>query len=78
MAVRKHGDSSGVVSDWVGSNALTTVLTLRVYRLADFFKYYSRDFSYNTAVVSIRAGAIQKDAKGWQGTVRPFSRRRLA
>jgi hypothetical protein len=39
------------------------------FRLADFFKYYSRDFPYNTAVVSIRAGAMMKEAKGWQGAV---------
>ncbi|KIM41756.1 hypothetical protein M413DRAFT_27339 [Hebeloma cylindrosporum] len=34
--------------------------------LIDFFRYYSRDFLYNTGVASIRAGLIKKDSKGWQ------------
>ncbi|KAF9480270.1 hypothetical protein BDN70DRAFT_620917 [Pholiota conissans] len=34
--------------------------------LIDFFRYYSRDFSYNTGVASIRAGLLKKDSKGWQ------------
>ncbi|KAJ7270848.1 hypothetical protein C8J57DRAFT_293187 [Mycena rebaudengoi] len=34
--------------------------------LIDFFRYYARDFSYNTGVASIRAGLIKKTAKGWQ------------
>ncbi|KDQ16927.1 hypothetical protein BOTBODRAFT_220517 [Botryobasidium botryosum FD-172 SS1] len=33
--------------------------------LIDFFKYYSRDFSYNTGVASIRAGLLKKESKGW-------------
>lgn len=38
-------------------------------RLIDFFRYFSRDFSYNTGVASIRAGLLKKDAKGWQNDV---------
>ncbi|KAF9449070.1 hypothetical protein P691DRAFT_813166 [Macrolepiota fuliginosa MF-IS2] len=34
--------------------------------LIDFFRYFSRDFSYNTGVASIRAGLLKKDIKGWQ------------
>ncbi|KAF8154114.1 hypothetical protein B0H34DRAFT_77513 [Crassisporium funariophilum] len=34
--------------------------------LIDFFRYYSRDFSYNTGVASIRAGLLKKEVKGWQ------------
>ncbi|KAK0200927.1 hypothetical protein DFS33DRAFT_1265709 [Desarmillaria ectypa] len=34
--------------------------------LIDFFRYYSRDFLYNTGVASIRAGLIKKESKGWQ------------
>ncbi|KAH7907380.1 hypothetical protein BJ138DRAFT_1160301 [Hygrophoropsis aurantiaca] len=34
--------------------------------LVDFFRYYSRDFSYNNGVASIRAGLLKKDSKGWQ------------
>ncbi|KAF8583418.1 hypothetical protein K439DRAFT_1634482 [Ramaria rubella] len=33
--------------------------------LIDFFKYYSRDFTYNTGVASIRAGLLKKSSKGW-------------
>ncbi|ESK93924.1 cid1 [Moniliophthora roreri MCA 2997] len=34
--------------------------------LIDFFRYFSKEFLYNTAVASIRAGLIKKEAKGWQ------------
>ncbi|THH17483.1 hypothetical protein EW146_g3334 [Bondarzewia mesenterica] len=34
--------------------------------LVDFFKYFSRDFLYNTGVASIRAGLLKKESKGWQ------------
>jgi terminal uridylyltransferase len=37
--------------------------------LMDFFKYFSRDFSYNTGVASIRAGLLKKESKGWQNDV---------
>lgn len=34
--------------------------------LIEFFRYYSRDFSYNTGVASIRSGLLKKETKGWQ------------
>ncbi|KAF8622273.1 hypothetical protein AX15_007146 [Amanita polypyramis BW_CC] len=34
--------------------------------LIDFFRYYSRDFTYNTGVASIKAGLLKKESKGWQ------------
>ncbi|OJA17826.1 hypothetical protein AZE42_06159 [Rhizopogon vesiculosus] len=34
--------------------------------LIDFFRYYSRDFTYNTGVASIRGGLLKKESKGWQ------------
>lgn len=37
--------------------------------LIDFFRYYARDFSYNTGVASIRAGLLKKESKGWQNDV---------
>ncbi len=43
-----------------------------IFRLIDFFRYFSRDFSYNTGVASIRAGLIKKEVKGWQNDVRFF------
>ncbi|KZT50951.1 PAP/OAS1 substrate-binding domain-containing protein, partial [Calocera cornea HHB12733] len=33
--------------------------------LVDFFKYFSHDFPYNTSVISIRGGLIEKTYKGW-------------
>ncbi|KAI0632885.1 hypothetical protein C8Q77DRAFT_853215 [Trametes polyzona] len=45
---------------WKSSNT-DTVAEL----LIDFFKFYSRDFAYNTGVASIRAGLLKKEAKGW-------------
>ncbi|KAI0270719.1 hypothetical protein BC834DRAFT_529456 [Gloeopeniophorella convolvens] len=40
--------------------------------LIDFFKYFSRDFSYNTGVASIRAGLLKKESKGWQNDLDPI------
>ncbi|KAH9893946.1 hypothetical protein C8Q73DRAFT_790522 [Cubamyces lactineus] len=45
---------------WKSSNT-DTVAEL----LIDFFKFFSRDFAYNTGVASIRAGLLRKDSKGW-------------
>ncbi|CDO75459.1 hypothetical protein BN946_scf184823.g13 [Trametes cinnabarina] len=45
---------------WKSSNT-ETVAEL----LIDFFRYYSRDFAYNTSVASIRAGLLKKETKGW-------------
>ncbi|GJE92938.1 hypothetical protein PsYK624_090970 [Phanerochaete sordida] len=47
--------------------------------LIDFFKFYSRDFAYNTGVASIRAGLLTKESKGWdndpdKGTARERNR----
>ncbi|KAI0298987.1 hypothetical protein B0F90DRAFT_651541 [Multifurca ochricompacta] len=39
--------------------------------LIDFFKYFSRDFLYNTGVASIRAGLLKKESKGWQNDLDP-------
>lgn len=39
-------------------------------RLVDFFRFYARDFQYNTGVASIRAGLLKKDSKGWASEVR--------
>ncbi|KAF5391962.1 hypothetical protein D9757_003284 [Collybiopsis confluens] len=39
--------------------------------LIDFFRYYSRDFPYNSGVASIRAGILKKEAKGWQSDSTP-------
>lgn len=43
------------------------------YRLIDFFKFYSRDFAYNTGVASIRAGLLSKESKGWHNDVCPLN-----
>ncbi|KZT23035.1 hypothetical protein NEOLEDRAFT_1180439 [Neolentinus lepideus HHB14362 ss-1] len=34
--------------------------------LIDLFKYYSRDFPYQTGVASIKSGQLKKESKGWQ------------
>lgn len=36
----------------------------------DFFRFYSREFLYNIGVVSIRAGLLTKESKGWDNDVR--------
>ena len=48
---------------------IESTLTLVWNRLIDFFRYYSRDFLYNTGVASIRAGLLKKELKGWQNDV---------
>lgn len=38
--------------------------------LIDFFRYFSKEFSYNTQVVSVRSDdPITKDFKGWHTDV---------
>ncbi|KAG6812908.1 hypothetical protein H0H92_015460 [Tricholoma furcatifolium] len=54
---------------WHSENT-ETVAELNKLRLIDFFRYYSRDFPYNTGVASIRAGLLKKDTKGWQNDIR--------
>ncbi|KIY47666.1 hypothetical protein FISHEDRAFT_74468 [Fistulina hepatica ATCC 64428] len=39
--------------------------------LSDFFRYFSREFLYNTAVISLREGTLKKFAKGWQNDLSP-------
>ncbi|TFK96097.1 hypothetical protein BDV98DRAFT_338843 [Pterulicium gracile] len=34
--------------------------------LTDFFRYFSKEFLYNTGVASIREGLLTKESKGWQ------------
>jgi Cid1 family poly A polymerase len=51
----------------VKENCVNSVSTLP--RLIDFFRYFSRDFSYNTGVASIRSGLLKKESKGWQNDV---------
>jgi len=51
------------------SSIISNDLNHLSYSLIDFFRYYSRDFSYNTGVASIRAGLLKKESKGWQNDV---------
>ncbi|KAJ9111463.1 hypothetical protein QFC19_001232 [Naganishia cerealis] len=37
--------------------------------LIDFFRYYSHDFQYNNTVISIRAGHLTKESKGWMNDI---------
>ena len=50
------------------TNLVGTCLTL-LPSLVDFFRFYSREFPYNTGVVSIRAGVLKKESKGWLSEV---------
>ncbi|KAF9649701.1 hypothetical protein BDM02DRAFT_1762344 [Thelephora ganbajun] len=43
--------------------------------LIDFFKYFSREFSYSLGVASIRAGLLKKESKGWSTEPDPITRR---
>ena len=46
------------------------LMIIIITSLIDFFRYYARDFTYNTGVASVRAGLLKKDLKGWQNDVR--------
>ncbi|KAK4685371.1 terminal uridylyltransferase, partial [Tremellales sp. Uapishka_1] len=37
--------------------------------LIDFFRYFSHDFQFNNAVLSIRAGQLTKESKGWMNDI---------
>lgn len=37
--------------------------------LIDFFRYFSHDFQFNTMVLSLRAGPLTKESKGWTNDV---------
>ncbi|KAL7424383.1 hypothetical protein Q5752_000065 [Cryptotrichosporon argae] len=37
--------------------------------LVDFFRYFSHDFQFNTMVLSLRAGALTKESKGWTNDI---------
>lgn len=41
----------------------------RLIRLIDFFRYFSHEFQYNNTVISIRAGHLTKESKGWMNDV---------
>lgn len=43
--------------------------------LIDFFKYFSREFSYGLGVASIRAGLLKKESKGWSTDPDPITGR---
>ena len=45
--------------------SLCATTQLSPARLIDFFKYFSREFSYGPGVASIRAGLLKKESKGW-------------
>jgi len=38
-------------------------------RLIDFFRFFSHDFQFNNSVLSLRAGPLTKESKGWVNDV---------
>lgn len=38
-------------------------------RLIDFFRFFSHDFQFNNSVMSLRAGTLTKESKGWVNDV---------
>ena len=42
-------------------------------RLIDFFRFFSHDFQFNNSVLSLRAGQLTKESKGWVNDVSPLS-----
>lgn len=48
-------------------------ICLATLSLIDFFRYFSHDFQYNNTVISIRAGHLTKESKGWMNDASPTS-----
>ena len=69
MALREYGDCCRIVCYFLQWSRSEFQLINSFYRLIDFFRFFSKDFQYNTGVASIRAGGLKKDAKGWQNDV---------
>lgn len=44
---------------------LSNSFILTLSRLVDFFRYFSHDFQFNNSVLSLRAGQLTKESKGW-------------
>ena len=40
-----------------------------ILRLIDFFLFFSHDFQFNNSVLSLRAGPLTKESKGWVNDV---------
>jgi terminal uridylyltransferase len=49
--------------------SFTCHLTLVDFRLIDFFRFFSHDFQFNNQVLSLRAGPLTKESKGWVNDV---------
>lgn len=60
-------DCWGIVSSlyWYTWHAMM----LMVFRLIDFFRFFSHDFQFNNSVMSLRAGQLTKESKGWVNDV---------
>jgi DNA polymerase sigma len=46
-------------------------------RLIDFFRFFSHDFQFNNSVLSLRAGQLTKESKGWVNDVSSICGTRL-
>ena len=68
MEIIKYRDRCRAVSRIISSRK--QVVAELLFSLVDFFKFYSRDFTYNTSAISIRSGLLTKESKGWQSEVR--------
>ena len=49
--------------------ACDTLIIHDISRLIDFFRFFSREFTYTAGVASIRAGLLTKESKNWQSEV---------
>jgi DNA polymerase sigma len=45
------------------------IQTKLMSRLIDFFRFFSHDFQFNNSVLSLRAGPLTKESKGWVNDV---------
>ncbi|PFH47541.1 hypothetical protein AMATHDRAFT_77161 [Amanita thiersii Skay4041] len=51
---------------WHSENTETVGELCVSVALIDFFRYYAREFLYNTGVASIKSGLLKKEEKGWK------------
>lgn len=61
---RDHRRAVSCTNEAVGHNLLTPRNSL-----IDFFRFFSHDFQFNNSVMSLRAGTLTKESKGWVNDV---------
>ena len=72
MMSRLYGESGlqSTLSRWENCKPSSfSEVVCSLVRLIDFFRFFSHDFQFNNSVLSLRAGQLTKESKGWVNDV---------